>query len=174
MLSLSSSITVVLLSSLVLLSSFSSNTAPLANGLSIPRARGPVFNNQVMEPRAITVEDLLDSNENHRREEISVPALEKSTAALIPRALTGLPLGVKGGQNTRPNSRPPPKEEEDELDPPLKVDDQHKTQKDSEHRGKHVDKKKRPETSGNDSDCDEKDEKNKESRCPPENETPPA
>ena len=85
-----SSASMLLLSTGILLSSFSTNTSPLANALTIARARSPVSNDVVVDPRAINARDPLDSNGNQQRDGIFGPGPEpdQDVAVIIPRVFT--------------------------------------------------------------------------------------
>lgn len=143
--SFSYSASLLFLSAVISLLSFSPNITPRANAMSIVRARSPVSNGMAVDRRAIDAEAPFDSNGNKQRDGLFVPEADQDIAAIIPRVFI-LPFVGRKPQNRRPKVKDPEqntrKEDEPEDDAPKTVtqklsgEDPPKTKKTGELRKK--------------------------------------
>lgn len=165
-----SSASVLLLSTVVLLSSFSTNTSPLANALTITRARSPVSNDVVADPRAINARDPFDSNGNQRRDGIFGPGPEpdRDVAVIIPREMIPRPSTLQSGKARKnPDDNKPNGDTSNKDNDAPKVEDPPKPH----HPGGHGKKSPKP---GGPKKCDDDENSQNGEPCPLENGDPTA
>lgn len=175
-----SSASVLLLSTVVFLSSFSTNISPLANALTITRARSPVSNDVVADPLAINARDPFDSNGNQRRDGIFGPGPEpdRDVAVIIPRVvgapqLSNLTKGSARKGPARANKPDEDKPDEDELED-MSDKDNDAPKVEDPPKPHHPDHRKKHPTPDDPKKCDDDEKSQSQEPCPSKNGGSPA